>query len=394
MYFLFFSPSVLIVATLACAFAADPPSYDVHCNENHPNACYIQEHLNIRGPSVLNFINAGAWSNVEFIDLTPASTVTNIPNGIFRQFQKLTKLRLSSGLTTITRDNFQSAKQLKTLQLEHNKIQVLPSYVFADASNLEEIALFANNLQKIEDNAFSGLTNLRRLYLQNNSLSILKHNTFTGAENLQVLQLESNRIEVIEDLSLQLPSLEHLFLGYNRIRTLGDRFFSGTPNLVSVSMEGNGIQAIGQSFNNLRRLTSLNLNGNRIADLDLMALGRLPAINKLYLRDSGFKLSVYATDSFMVSQLIELDLTNNSISASNILQRLKVFNKLAVLDLENNELRELDGLFNVRRDYPELATLRLAGNRFSCENFEIILQTLLGQRIHVRKFPGACSNLY
>lgn len=377
----------------ACACTA-VTTINVHCSDAQPLGCYVAEPLNIHDSSVLNFVDADAWNNVIYFRIPSDSNVTVIPGGIFQRFHKLAEIAISTGLTSIRSDNFKGATLLAVLDLQKNAIRVLPSNVFTEANQLHEIDLSKNGLAIIEDFALNGLSKLERIYLHNNSLSALKRNTFSGAQNLKVLQLENNRIETIEEDALNLPNLQHIFLGYNRIQILGEGLFAGTPNLLQLSLVSNDLQAIGQSsIYNLIKLRTLDLNNNRIRDMDLDAFGRMPAITEISLSGSGFRIGPAALKLTPGSSLASLDISNNGLSASNILQQLKSFSNLDRLNLENNQLRELDGLLTVKRDFPKLSKLRLAGNRFSCENFEIILQALLGQHIAVHKHAGACTGI-
>lgn len=373
---------------LSCAHSASvpvTPTIDVHCNETESLGCYVKGPLRIHEPVVLNFIDAEKWTNVLFFTIPPENEVSVIPTGIFQRFPRLAEVRISTGLSSITKDNFKDANSLTSLTIRGNRLQTIPSNVFQFATNLEEVDISQNGLTTIEDFAFNGLKDLRYIFIHNNSVTALKRNTFAGAENILALQLERNRIESIEDGAFNLPNLKFIFLSHNRIRALSDNVFAGAPFLFSVVISGNGLTHIGQAFSNLKKITAIILDHNRIVDIDLSKFAKLPELKQLSLKDTGFKLAQWDESEWsgVASPAIYLDLSSNALFESDILARLQHFSNLEELSLAENKFTEIDRINDTKKMYNNIAVLELSGNDFKCDKLREIVTSLRSQKISV-----------
>lgn len=296
---------LLVIYACICHAIANIPSIDVHCEECQPDrpSCCNRKPLDIHEPTTLNFLVDNTWNDINYFEIRSTSNVSIIPSGIFQHFRDITIVRLSTGLKTISRNDFLDAQKLIILELQSNKLQKIPNNVFSAATNLKEIDLSKNQINDIEDNAFAGLNKLNRIYLHNNSLTILRRLTFAGADNLDFINLQSNQIETIEDDAfLNTPKLTLLSLSYNRIQTLSDNAFSGGRNLQLIHLASNGLQHIGRAFYHLEKLVGLDLSQNHIDDIDLAEFEKLAGLQELKIKDSGYQGAI--TNTFATLRII------------------------------------------------------------------------------------------
>lgn len=367
------------------------PSFDVHCREDDEDLCDVKESLRIEGPSRLNFLDARTWNYATEFRLQSSQLVTHIPDGIFQRFPRLSQVEIRTNLVAIKKDDFNLAGNLEILKLENNQIKVLPTKVFESAKKLTRLELPRNGIETIEDQAFKGLSKLENLHLNDNSLVEIKQYTFAGADNLEGLFLQNNKIESIAEGAFNFPNLRTLDLEANRIWTLPNGLFATTPNLVVLDLADNNLRAIGQSLYTLQRLERLNLNNNPDANIDFKAVAQMPKLKRLSLRKTGTVVPETLAGIKVVAPLQHLDLASNNISASNIVQRLKVFNKLDTLSFEYNHLRQVDGLATLRADFPRLQSFILGGNYITCTDYDEMAKTLQSQDIDLLKYEGVCG---
>lgn len=372
------------------AFAVSTFAYtiNVHLNcEISARRCTIKDSLEIYEPIQINFVdNDIAWDRILDFNFAPDSNVTVMPVGIFEQFTEIRYFRMSTGLKRLNAEDFKHGKKLMILELQNNAIAFIPSHSFVGTEILFSIDLSRNELSRIDDFAFSGLVKLREIFLNNNSLTGIKRNTFAGAVGIKQLQLEHNRIEYIEAGAFDLPELESINLVQNKIRSLADSLFAVAVRLFKVDLSANYLVSIGQSFDNLTDLHNVILNDNRIDDIDLSAFARLPKLERLSLRNSGFSFSKspHWPSLRYPSTLKYLDLSNNGISERDVVSRLADFLVLDELNLEDNQLSELDGLDEITFKFLRLISrIGLSGNRFTCEKLQDIIGKLSFQSITV-----------
>lgn len=73
------------------------------------------------------------------------------------------------------------------------------------------------------------------------------------------------------------------------------------------------------------------------------------------------------------SPLWEISNSNNSLTESDTLSRLHHFSNLVVeVNLEGNDFNELNGLENVKMNFPKIRELRVSENKFFCDKLQLI----------------------
>ncbi|KAL9916624.1 uncharacterized protein LOC119635980 [Glossina fuscipes] len=180
----------------------------------------------------------------------------------------------------------------------------------------------------------SQVSSLSHLQLQGNMLNFITSRTFQNNSQLEMLDLSRNSLRSIDsEAFIQLKQLTHLDLAYNQLTRLDRNVFRYNEKLVSVNLNRNTIE----KFTNLvsSSLRDISLSWCEIIQIDANALSGLNNLQKLNLSRNLIK-----------------DFPDNM--ASDTLQKL---------DLSNCRLSSLRN--TTFEFFPELASLKLNGNRFT-----------------------------
>ncbi|CAF4906675.1 unnamed protein product [Pieris macdunnoughi] len=204
---------------------------------------------------------------------------------------------------------------IRVLDFSHNNISYIAPYYFRHADlTLSELHLSHNQIKNITREVFGSMLMLQYLDLSHNQIFHMEYDCFKKVKNLQILNLSHNHltelpVEVFHDMQM----LTSVDLSHNRIRNLAD-------NLILSA--------------NLERL-----------DLSNNDLSRMPT---------------NALSPGAASNLVELDLSSNTVPAVAIPDLVQRFRSLAWLDLSNNHLVRIEsGAFGA---LPKLRWLDLSNN--------------------------------
>uniref|UniRef100_A0A6N2N312 Leucine-rich repeat-containing N-terminal plant-type domain-containing protein n=1 Tax=Salix viminalis TaxID=40686 RepID=A0A6N2N312_SALVM len=279
-----------------------------------------------------------------------------VANEGFERLSRLNKLEyLDLGDNNFNNSVLSSLKglsSLKHLSLRYNQLKgSIDTKDFDSLSKLEELELRFNKIQNfVTSTDFDSLSKLKELDLSENEIQNFV--TSTGFERpgsldkLEILDLSSNRIN---DSSLSflkgLSSLKHLNLAYNQIKG---------------SMDIKGFERPGS----LDKLEILDLSSNRINDCNLSSLKGLSSLKHLYLRGNQLNGSIDTKDFDSLSELEELDLSENEIQnfvTSTGFERPGSLDKLEILDLSSNRIS--DGNLSFLKGLSSLKHLHLDKNQ-------------------------------
>lgn len=206
--------------------------------------------------------------------------------------------------------------------------------VFDGASSLQRVDFSQNKIKFIEPATFMNLRSLEELDL---SFNDIHNNTFNrnGADWIDMME------------SLKVLDLSHNSIFYHDFMPY--RTFSGLVNLESLNLRSNQITIDYGNFATNRRLKTLDLSNNKMTYFDL-----------------NFLLSVVSLESLLLH-------VNNIAYASQ-------------LDLSD-----------IRTTFPEIKTLGLSENEFTCEMLSAIIKKMLKANIRLlvdeEKFVSDRRNL-
>ncbi len=119
--------------------------------------------------------------------------------------------------------------QLVSIDLSHNKIEILTEKMLGQFNNLKKLTINNNQIEKIEDGVLKSLNNLNELNLSYNNIEDIR--SLHYLTNLTNLNLKNNKIKRIPDkLCEKLTKLEKLDLSDNKIKSIS----SNLKNLINV----------------------------------------------------------------------------------------------------------------------------------------------------------------
>lgn len=358
------------------------------------NECYIKQPIVLDENETLSIIEPQRAVPITKITFAKPSTLPEFPFVIFQTFPNLTNVHLiAMGCEVLAEDDFMGADALEQLRMELNNIETISRTSFARPVHLQRLMLPANRIRKIDEYAFEKLDDLEHLDLQQNNLTALDENIFTGADNLRTIYLNFNQIESIADGVFYMKRLTEILLQDNRLKSVSAEMLTGTPALYGIDLGRNQLTSMQNIFDKCPNLTVVGLNHNRIEDIDLIEFANLPALRILSLVGNRIRFNdtvryantgIHPRNNRLLAKktrLEYLNLDSNNLSASNILHQLQVFRRLKVLDLDDNQLKEIDGFKELRKVFPHFIQINVNGNRLSCTWLEDIWASIGKQNI-------------
>eukprot|EP01097_Dermamoeba_algensis_P009646 TRINITY_DN6884_c0_g1_i1.p1 TRINITY_DN6884_c0_g1~~TRINITY_DN6884_c0_g1_i1.p1 ORF type:complete len:553 (-),score=112.86 TRINITY_DN6884_c0_g1_i1:169-1827(-) len=237
---------------------------------------------------------------------TPANRPTNI-----------TKLLLS--YNRLTSENFQ-------LVLSPTSASSSPVQLF---SHLCELRLKSNLFDNTIFSLINHLSLLKTLDLSHNKLTLLPQ-SLSSLSNLQELNFLGNQIAEIEE-GLVLPLLSSLNLSRNKLVSFG-KVCRISSKLTHLYLSFNRIQRISKSTKTLRNLLELTLNNNQIKEIPPQTLSSLSML--AYLDLSFNKLRDFPEELTKLSFLSTLLLRNNQLSS--LPDSISLLSLLTEFNIERN----------------------------------------------------------
>lgn len=362
----------------------------------------------------VDYASLGEIESIYFV-VAAVSDISFVPRDLFFAFPNLKELEMATHVNELDPPAFTYAFNVTKLKLQDNNIKVVKAGVFTSQSNetsinadglvplhkLRELDLSSNKISEIEPNSFNGLNTLEKLSLENNELGEIRRESFAGLPSLIRLNLRNNEIKTIEEGALDFPALTYVDLSENSLTRLSDTMFDNLPKLQHISLDRNGMEHIGQSLYKSPSIEVIVLDWNHIQDIDLTAFAQLTRLQKLKLIHSGVTLATTKVDEAQQwnSSLIHLDLGANNLSDATELNKLKIFQNLEYLELDENALTNLEiGNNRTLKDVlPSLQSLSFTGNQFTCgtlfeieKKYEALNVTVVNSRLsHINNLADA-----
>ena len=251
-------------------------------------------------------------------------------------------------------DPIEQLVNLKTLEIDHNKIELLPKNI-GNLQRLEMLTFSHNNVDDI--NPLISLTNLNTLAFTNNQVedvspikNMTKMSIINFSENnikdisaienfseLKSLGANDNKIEILPDFK-NFGKLQYIYLDFNNISSL--------PNLKGLD----SLDEMWLAYNNLNdeefgKLDELEHTG--FLDVSFNKITKVPVLKNLkslkYMLLVGNEISDLSgfADNESFPALKQLDLQYNKIENAEPLRKRK---KLSRLSIYNNCIRDISPL--------------------------------------------------
>ncbi len=245
----------------------------------------------------------------------------NLPDGL-----QVLDLSHNHLLDTISGGVFTQLVQLTTLKLHHCIIKTIKNDAFDGLWNLITLDLSSNKIggNSIGNAAMQNLANLKQLHLNNNVMGKIVNQAklFSGLRNLIYLDLSGNNCETVPvGLFKPLVGLQQLFLMNNKLGQMLDKdkqgnILAGMGNLVELYLNVNLMNQLnGQLFKDLKNLTKLHLQENNIFHWHPQVFSSMPRLINLNLASNKIAL-VNQTSFSAFNMSLSINLTNNPFSCS------------------------------------------------------------------------------
>lgn len=146
----------------------------------------------------LTQLPAGISRKVKKLDLSSNRLGPDLMNVEFSIYEDLGELILQkNGIRILSARRFLRLKNLYTLDLRFNNIQIIKSAAFAGLRRVTNLLLDHNHdLKIIEPEAFVGVSALLYLNISNTKIDVISENTFWGLTKLQSLEFRENGLQV------------------------------------------------------------------------------------------------------------------------------------------------------------------------------------------------------
>ncbi|XP_036355651.1 uncharacterized protein LOC115230659, partial [Octopus sinensis] len=192
--------------------------------------------------------------------------------------------------------------------LRDNYISTIEEGTFTGISNLKTLNLQNNKISNIEKVMFQDLHSLQNLYLGANNISTIKQGIFTRFKNLKTLYLQNNPIEKYEDGAfLFLPSIVNIYLQDNNLMKCGchlpafvkyiKKVYNRTVAVSGTCQEGSGKRILILDYSQCqnyslyqRHLQCQTCSGNKCNDLEVTRCPGAEPVCRFAISMNGVKL--------------------------------------------------------------------------------------------------------
>lgn len=291
------------------------------------------------------------------INITNFSAANNslnkIPKEILSYMPDLMEVNFTSNVIKfINKDDFNSNRELRKLNLMKNQIYNIETGAFSMLYNLEILDLSNNELNTLKDNdLLKNNINLRLFNVGGNPLKRFSFRILPSSAEFDEVYLPLG-IQIL-DMSCATPEKCHSPTIIGNAQNL--------ENLQNINASGNSFEDMMKLLEKLNiNLKLLDLSRNHIGKLNDSVLERLSELQHLNLSHSNI-FNITAKAFINQPYLLSLDLHYNNLTEMNF---MIVSKTLSFLNLEGNKLTRLDIITPLM--FPKLDWLAINKNRFNC----------------------------
>ncbi|KAL6320623.1 hypothetical protein AAG906_008623 [Vitis piasezkii] len=258
------------------------------------------------------------------------SIIPTISISLINSSTSLVVLDLSSnGLTSsINPWSFNFSSSLVHLDLSGNELRGSIPDAFGYMTTLAHLALYSNNLNGSIPDAFGNMTTLAYLDLSWNELRGSIPEAFGNMTTLAYLDLSWNQLEGEIPKSLRdLCNLQILSLSQNNLTGLKEKDYLACPNhtLEVLDLSYNQLKGSFPDLSGFSQLRELHLEFNQLNGTLPESIGQLAQLQVLSIPSNSLRGTVSANHLFGLSNLIDLDLSFNSLTFNISLEQVPQF---------------------------------------------------------------------
>ncbi|XP_050411167.1 toll-like receptor 13 [Patella vulgata] len=320
---------VLCWTSVACQDACSTglcrcTAWAAHCI--HTNLTYIPKFP--PGITTIYF----KYNSLPYIDPTTVLNISNtgvsdlflnhneiqyIDENVFQNLSRIDRLDLSYNLLTSDSlrnifSSFQRNSRLTTITARHNRLADIPRDAFEDFKSSERITLDLshNKIQLLNISSFSGIQNLHLLDVSFNNLSTL----ITGFnQHLQHIHISNNNLYDLPDFCKygnSFPELIKMYLQYNRIVNIVPGYLNCLEKLEILDLEGNSIFLL--KTNSFHSFKSLNW----------LSISKQTSSYPLFIQERAFNNSKIRYLNLLRNQLMTNRINEHSFDGCDGLEKL------------------------------------------------------------------------
>lgn len=275
------------------------------------------------------------------------------------ELRQLVRLNMSHNqLTGISTYVMNQLPKLEEFYLNNNRISFLPGSVFGYQTNLETLDFSFNRIAELPSLTFASQAALKHLYLHHNQLSTIGYDAFDQLNQLLTFDISHNNMAFLPSTTLEgLADVTHVDISYNNLSVIDSHLFSRTLHISHLNISHN-ILAEAPVVSQLLEMRVLDLSYNRITHLNSSLLSELGELTTLVL--SGNQITILPMRLLKSCEnLRSIDLSYNSIQSLDE----SIFSSTTAvqyIDLSHNQITDIRTVFSGLK---HLVTLILSHNR-------------------------------
>ena len=192
-------------------------------------------------------IKPGAWGGLMSLQWFSAGGIRNITVDMFRGLTHAHAISLSyNDIVTIETGAFADMTRCEYLDLAANNLRDLRAGMWRGLVALEILHLESNLLPEVRDDMWwNGSRNLLTLYLMRNKIEVIHTGAFRHLGNLRTLYLTGNYItEIRGDMWQGLTSLTNLNVDHSNITSVRTSGFANLPKINEISLKENNLTTV------------------------------------------------------------------------------------------------------------------------------------------------------
>lgn len=220
------------------------------------------------------------------------------------------------GNASSLRHHIETAEKTGVIQLSKSNLRDLPKDLIQISQQIRTLDLNTNRIQRLNE-SISCFKNLKILNLNHNKLKLIS-GSIGYLDKLETFLLENNLLETLPNEIGRLSNLKTLNLSGNSFRSFPIQVCS-LKNLEMLDLSNNVIESIPDEVGN-SQVSELNLNNNKLRKLN-DSLIKCPKLKILRLDNNQLELSAITRPILADSKICLLSVENNPFTLKQLQER-------------------------------------------------------------------------